>query len=143
VLTETCNKILYLVFASITDVQSVPVDSGLVKSDAYHPPPSIHVYLPYVSNALNCESTYRNITAGNYTLLYTILSTCDWSGVYKPTSVNVAVASLNPTVREAMEKTIPRRYIRKSKFPLCLYSAIRYYIMNKKLLSPSLQKETI
>jgi hypothetical protein len=104
---------LDLVFANFTDLKSVPADSGLVTPDTYHPPLSIDVFLPHVDDNLNCEFSYRNFAAGNCTLLYNILSACDWSSVYE-TSVDVAVTSLNAAVRGAMEQAIPRG---KSKFP--------------------------
>jgi hypothetical protein len=43
-------------------------------------------------------------------LLHNVLSTCDLSGVYETTSVDVAVASLSVAVRDAMEQEIPRWY---------------------------------
>jgi hypothetical protein len=98
-------------------VKPVPADSGLVKPDSHHPPLSIDIYLPHSTNNLNCEFSYRNFAAGNYTLLYNFLSTSDLSGVYETASVDEAVSSLNATVRDAMEQAIPRGYNRKSKFP--------------------------
>jgi hypothetical protein len=87
-----------------TDLKSVPADSGLLTPDTYHPPLSIDVFLPHVNNNLNCEFSYRNFAAGNYTLLYNIPSACDWSSVYETSSVDVAVTSLNAAVRGAMEQ---------------------------------------
>jgi hypothetical protein len=57
--------------------------------------------LRHVNNNSNCEVSYRNFAAGNYTSLYNILSTCDCSGVYE-SSVDVTVAGLNAAVRDAM-----------------------------------------
>jgi hypothetical protein len=83
-----------------------------VKCDTtYHSPLSIGVYLAHVTNNLNCEFSYRNFAAGNYTLLSDILCTCDWSGVYETASVDVAVASLSGTVQDAKEQAVPRGYI--------------------------------
>jgi hypothetical protein len=78
---------------------------------------SIDVFLPHINNNLNSEFSYRNFAAGNYTLLYNILSACDWSGVYETSSVDVAVASLNAAVRGAIQQAIPRGYSCKSKVP--------------------------
>jgi hypothetical protein len=64
---------------------------------------SIDVFLPHVNNNLNCEFSYRNFAAGNYNLLYNILSGCDWPSAYETSSVDVAVASLNAAVRGAMD----------------------------------------
>jgi hypothetical protein len=97
-------KLLDLVFANFTDLKLVPVDSGLVTPDTYHPPFSIDVLLPHINNNLNSEFSYRIYSAGNSTLLYNILSTHDWSSVYETTSVDTAVASLNAAVRGAMEQ---------------------------------------
>jgi hypothetical protein len=65
---------LDLGFANFTDIKSVPTNSGLVTPDTYHPPLSIDVFSPHVNNNLNCEFSYQNFAAGNYTLLYNILS---------------------------------------------------------------------
>jgi hypothetical protein len=62
-----------LIFAHFTDIKSVPTHSGLVTPDTY-PPLSIDVFLPHVNNNLNCEYNYQNFAAGNYALLYNILS---------------------------------------------------------------------
>jgi hypothetical protein len=107
---------LDIVFVNFTDLKSVPGDSGLVTPYTYHPTLSINIFLPHVNNNLNCEFSYRNFAAGSYTLLYNILSACDWSSVYE-TSVDVAVTSLNAAVRGAMEQAIPCGYSCKSKFP--------------------------
>jgi hypothetical protein len=66
---------LDLVFANFTYVKAVPTDSGLVMPDTYHPPLCIDVFLPHVNINLNCEFSYLNFAAGNYTLLYNILLT--------------------------------------------------------------------
>jgi hypothetical protein len=89
----------------------------LVTPDTYDLPLSIDVFLPYVNNNLNCEYSYRNFVAGNYTLLYNILSAYNWSSVYETTSVDAAVANLNVAVRGDMEQAIPCGYSCKSKFP--------------------------
>jgi hypothetical protein len=89
---------------------------------------SIDVYLPRITNNLNYGFSYRNFAAGNYTLLYNILSVCDWSGVYETASVGVAVASLsvlNATVQDAMEQAVPRSCTNKAKFPPCFCNTLR------------------
>jgi hypothetical protein len=48
--------------------------------------------------------------------------------VYKTSSVEVTVASLNAAVRGAMEQAIPRGYSCKSKFPHWFSHTLRYYI---------------
>jgi hypothetical protein len=95
----------------------VPADSGLITPDTYHLPFSIDVLLPNINNNLNSVFSYRIYSAGNYTLVYNILSMSDWSSVYETTSVDTAVANVNAAVHGAMEQAIPRGYRRKSKFP--------------------------
>jgi hypothetical protein len=124
-------NMLDLDFANFTDLNSVSADSDFVTSATYHPPLSIDVFLPHFINNLNYEFSYRNSAAGNYTLLYNILSACDWSSVYETPSVDVAVASLNGAVRGAMEQAIPCGYICKSKFPHWFSYTLSYYIAKK------------
>jgi hypothetical protein len=62
--------------------------------------------------------SYRKFASGDYTLIYNILPTYDWSSVYGTTSVDAAVASLNAVVSDAMEQAILRGIIKsKSNFP--------------------------
>jgi hypothetical protein len=77
-------------------------------------------------NNLNCEFGYRIFAAGNYTLLYNILSAYDWSCMYE-TSVDVAVLSLNAAVRGAMEQEIPRGHSCKSNSPHWFSYTLMYY----------------
>jgi hypothetical protein len=123
--------LLDLVFANFTDLNFIPVHSGLVKPDTYHPPLSTDVYLPHVNNNLNCEFNYRIFAAGNYTLLYNIFSPCDGSGVYETSSVDVAVVSLSAAVRDVVEQAIPRDYNRKFRFPPWFSNTLRYYTIKK------------
>jgi hypothetical protein len=135
-------NMLGLVFANFTDLKLVPVDSGLVTPDTYHPPFSIDVLLPYVNNNnLKSEISYRIYSAGNYTLLYNILTTYDWSSVYETTSVDTAVANLNAAVRGAMEHAIPRGYSRKSKFPPWSSHTLRHYIAKKNYIHRRFKKK--
>jgi hypothetical protein len=92
---------------------------------------SIDVFLPHVNNNLNCELIYRNFEAGNYTLLYNILSAYDLSSVYKTSSVDGAVSSIKVAVSGAMEQAISRGYGCKSKFPHWFSYILRYYIIKK------------
>jgi hypothetical protein len=121
-----------LVFGNFSDLKLVPVDSGLVTPDTYHPPFSIDVLLPHVDNNLNSEIRYLIYATGNYTLLYNILSTHGWSSVYETTSVDTAVASLNAAVHGAMEQAIPRGYNCKSKFPPWFTHTLIHYSTKKK-----------
>jgi hypothetical protein len=100
----------------------------LVTPDKYHPPLNTDVLLPNVNNTLNYEFSYQIFAAGNYILLYNILSAYDWPSMCETSSVDVAVASLNAAVRGAMEQAIPRGYSCKSKFPHWFSYTLRYYI---------------
>jgi hypothetical protein len=111
----------------------VTAHSGLIKPDTYNHPLTTDVCFPHVNNNLNCEFSYRNFTAGNYALLYNILSTCDWSGVHETSSVDVAVASLSAAVLDVMEQAVPRGYNCTSTFPLWFF---KYYITTKNLVCP-------
>jgi hypothetical protein len=125
------RNMLDLVFANFAAIQAVPATSGLVTPDAYHPPLLIDVILPYKKNNLNCWSRHYIYAAGDYSLLYNLLCTYDWSNVYEAVSVDAAVTSLNAAVLGAMELAIPRGYGGKSKFPPWFSSALRYYISKK------------
>jgi hypothetical protein len=132
---------LDLVFANFTDLKLVPADSGLVTPDTYHPPLCIDVLLPHINNNLNSEFSYRIYAAGNYTLLYNLLSTYDWSSVYETSDVDIAVASLNAAVNDAMERAIPRGYSCMSKFPHWFSHILRYYIAKKNYFHRRFKKK--
>jgi hypothetical protein len=117
---------LDLNFANFTDIKSVPFHSASVTPDTYHPPLSTDAILPHVNNNLKYECSYRNVAAGNYALLYNILSSYNWSSMYDTTSVDVAVASLNVAVRGATEHAIPSDYSCESKFPRWFSYILRY-----------------
>jgi hypothetical protein len=117
--------------------------SGLITPDTYHPPFSTDVLLPLVNNNLNSEITYLIYSAGNYTLLYNLLPTCDWSSVYETTSVGTAVANLNDAVHGAMEQEIPRGYSLKSKFPPWFSHTLRHYIAKKKYFHCRLKRNVL
>jgi hypothetical protein len=134
-------NLLDLVFANFSDLKLVPVDSGLVTPDTYHPPLSIDVLLPHVNNNLNSEINYLIYSAGNYTLLYNLLSTYDWSSIYETNSVERAVASLNAAVHGAMEHAVPRGYSLKSKFPPLFSHTLWYYIANKSYFHRHFKKK--
>jgi hypothetical protein len=120
---------------------SAPADFGLIKPDAYHSPLIIRTYLQHFSNNPTSTPPYRNYSAGDYVLLYSNLSACDWSDVYNSTSVDEAVACLSATVHGAMEKSIPYSHARKSKFPPWFSKALRYYIAKKNYHHRRLQKK--
>ncbi|PNF31813.1 hypothetical protein B7P43_G09329, partial [Cryptotermes secundus] len=135
------HNLLDLVFSNLTDLKPGPSYSDLVKPDPYHPPLIIDVHLPHITYNPDYKFSHRKFAAGNYTLLYNTLSACDWSGVYRATSADDAVASLNATVQAAMEEAIPRCPTRKSKFPFWYSSSLRYYIGKKNYFHRRFKKK--
>jgi hypothetical protein len=105
--------------------------TGIVKTEAYHPHLIIDILLSTAATARYCEYCYFEFPSWDYTLLYNILSSHDWSCVCNSTSVDDAVASLNSVVQDAMEQAIPRGVTKKSKFPHWFSSSLRYYISKK------------
>jgi hypothetical protein len=78
----------------------------------------IDIYFPIPNSIHNHVYSCRKFSSGDYTLLYNILSTHDWSCVHNTSSVDAAVASLNAVVQDATEQAIPRGVINsKPKFP--------------------------
>ncbi|PNF43033.1 hypothetical protein B7P43_G08782 [Cryptotermes secundus] len=125
------SNLLDLVFTNFNDYNITFPDSGIIKPDTYHPPMVIGISLPLVNPTQNCEYSYRKYIAGDYTLLYNILSNYDWSCVYDTSSVDAGAARLSAAVQDAMEQAIPRGFITKSKFPHWFSSSLRYYIRKK------------
>jgi hypothetical protein len=125
------GSLLDLEFTNFSELYINFIDSGIIKTDAYHPPFVIDVFLPFDASTRNCECSHSKFASGDYTLLYNILSTYDWSFMYSITSVDDAVTSLNAVVLNAMDQAIPRGSIRKSKFPHWFSSALQYYIWKK------------
>jgi hypothetical protein len=97
--------------------------------------------LPHINNNINSQFSYRIFAAGDYTLLYYLLSTYDWSSVYETSDVDIAVASLNAAVNDAMERAIPRGYSCKSKFPHWFSHTLRYYIAKKNYFHRRFKKK--
>jgi hypothetical protein len=52
---------------------------------------------------MQSSSSFRNYARGDYALLYTFLSSCDWSCVYNQSSADAAVTQLSPAVTEALD----------------------------------------
>jgi hypothetical protein len=77
-----------IAIANFSDLTSAPADFSLIKPDACHPPLIISTYLQHFPNSPTSIPPYRNYLAGDYTLLYSTLSACDWSDVYNSTSVD-------------------------------------------------------
>jgi hypothetical protein len=120
-------NLLDLVFANFSDLAYAPADFGLIKPDAYHPPLILRTYLQHFPNSPTSTPPYRNYSAGDYVLLYSTLSG--------------AVASPSGIVHDAMEKSIPYSYARKSKFPPWFSKALRHYIAKKDYYHRRFQKK--
>jgi hypothetical protein len=91
-------------------------DVGLVIADIYHRLMVIYIDLMCYKSTFNHKISYRNYSAGDYSMLYdTLLLKYDWSEVHN-TSVDVAVNSLNTAMHFAMNQSIPRHFIGKSKY---------------------------
>jgi hypothetical protein len=116
--TDGCTNLLDLIFSNLSDLCITPVNPGLIKPEYFHPPLYIKIPLPFVICAQNYIYSYRNYTSGDYTLLYNIVSTYDWSSVYGTTCVDSTVTNLNTAVCGAMEQAIPRVITNSgTKFP--------------------------
>jgi hypothetical protein len=62
---------------------------------------------------------------GDYLLLYTILSNCDWSCVLNEYSVDFAVHNLTARVSEAINEANPSLIPNSSTFPHCFSSSLK------------------
>jgi hypothetical protein len=73
--TVGSSKLIYLIFSNLSDSGITPVDPGLINPYNYHPPLIINIYLPFATCIQNYVYGYRKFSAGDYALLYNILST--------------------------------------------------------------------
>jgi hypothetical protein len=89
----------------------------MVKPDVYHPPLATEMPLIVKTCSKTSEFSYFKHTCGDYTLLYHILFSHDWSCMYSESSVDAAVASLNPAVHDAIDRSIPQGSVKGSNFP--------------------------
>jgi hypothetical protein len=89
----------------------------MVKPDLLHRPMVIDIDLRTDKSTHNIEHSYRKFADGHYNKLHNILSNYDWSQVYNNTSVDAAVDSLNAAVHYAIDQSISRGIIRKTKYP--------------------------
>jgi hypothetical protein len=92
------GNMLDLVFSNITDLHINFSDIGIVKPDVYHPPLSIEMPLLLKHVSKTSEFSHFKYACGDYTLLYHIFSSHDWSRVYSESSVGAAVDSLSCAV---------------------------------------------
>jgi hypothetical protein len=99
-------NLLDLVFAKFHSVTVAISDFELVVSDAYHPPLCTDLNI-LTTSSQSLRYCFRNYPRGDYALLYEILSSCDWSCVYKQTSVDSAVNELNSVVVNSLNQIVP------------------------------------
>jgi hypothetical protein len=112
-LPHKVKNLLDLVFANFSDVAVSNSYIDLVEPDTFHPSIAIDlsIFLPPYAQSLR---SFHNYASGDYSLLYTLLSSYDWSRVYRESSVDSAVTQLSAAVSEAMDLAVPYKCIRKS-----------------------------
>jgi hypothetical protein len=97
------NALLDLILTNINDLRVSVSDFPMVVPANYHPPFHLNLKLTvdFQPAVMTPQRSYKH---GNYLLLYTTLSNCDWSCVLNETSVHSAVNSLTARVSEAITK---------------------------------------
>jgi hypothetical protein len=106
--------LLHLVFFFSSNFADLSVDHaeyGSVQPDHFHPPFIIDCAMPLRRFKQNCNISYKRHSAGNYAVLYNVLSNYDWSSLYNETSVDAAVDRLNVAVTQAIHLAVPSGYI--------------------------------
>jgi hypothetical protein len=71
------RNLLDIVIANFPYLMPIPVESGLVNPDIYHPLLIFHTYLQHFPKNSTYTTSYRNFYASNYILLYNSLTACD------------------------------------------------------------------
>jgi hypothetical protein len=133
---QQCNftvrrmNLLELVFANFHNVTVAISDFEWVVPDTYHPPMCTDLNI-LTSCSQSLRYSFRNYPRGDYALLYEILSSYDWSFVYKQTSVDSAVNELNSVVVNSLNQTVPYTCTGKSKFPCWFSGILKHYIKKK------------
>jgi hypothetical protein len=122
---------LGLVLFNIGDLHINFRDTGMVKSDVCHPPLSIEMAFIVKTCFETSEFSYFKYASGDFTLIYQILSSHDWSCVYSESAVVGAVASRNSAVPEAVDRSIPQDSVKGSNFPSWFSRTLRHYILKK------------
>jgi hypothetical protein len=105
-------------------------DNNNNNNNNYHPP--LHLNLKLTVDCqpaiMTPQRTYKH---GDYLLLYTTLSNCDWSCVLNENSIDSAVHSLTARMSEAMNEAIPSLIPNSSTFPHWFSTSLKYYIKKK------------
>jgi hypothetical protein len=125
--------LLDLVLTIINDLRVSVSDFPMIAPYNYHPPLSLNFKLTidFQPVIMTPQRSYKH---GDYLLLYTTLSNCDWSCVLNEHSVDSAVHSLTARVSEAINEAIPSLMPNSSTFPDWFSSSLKYYIKKKNNL---------
>jgi hypothetical protein len=125
------SALLGLVLTNINDLRVSVSDCPLIAPDNYRPPPHLNFKLT-VDFQPAITTPQRSYKHGDYLLIYTTLSNCDWSCVLNENSVDSAVHRLTARVSEAINEVIPSLITNSSTFPHWFSSSLKYYIKKKK-----------
>jgi hypothetical protein len=123
-------NLLDLVFANFHNVTVAISDFELVVPGTYHPPLCTDLNV-LTSSSQSLLYSFRNYPRGDYALLYEMLSSYDWSCVFKQSSVHSAVNRLNSVVINSLNQTVPYTCLSQPKFPCWFSGTLKHYI-NKK-----------
>jgi hypothetical protein len=125
----------YLVFANFSCVNVTISNLDLVEPDALHPSLVIDLSSTVVSSHSQPFRLSRDYARADYVLLYSYLSSYDWSCVYNQSSTYSAVNQLNSVVTDALNLAIPNKLSRKSKIPCWFSGTLKHYTIKKSLFS--------
>jgi hypothetical protein len=118
---------MHTYFAKLSDVSVSNSYFNFVEPDTVHPSVVIDLSI-FFPSYLQSQRSFHKYAYGDYTVLYTFLSSCDWSYVYNESSVDTAVTQLNSAVTEAMDLAVPYKHARMSKYPCWFPSTLKYYM---------------
>jgi hypothetical protein len=124
------SALLDHVLTNVNDLRISVSDFPMVAPDNYHPRLHLNLKLT-VDLQMAIMTPQRSYKHGDYLLLYTTLSNCDWSCVLNENSVDSAVHNLTGRVSEAINEAIPYLILNSSTFPHWFSSSLKYYIKKK------------
>jgi hypothetical protein len=125
--SSVANGTLFdLVLTNINDLRVSVSDFPTVAPDNYHPPLHLNLKLTvdFQPAIMTPQRSYKH---GDYLLLYTTLSNCDWSCVLNENSVDSAVHNLTVRMSEAINEAISSLIPNSSTFPHSFSSSLKYY----------------
>jgi hypothetical protein len=131
-LTIQNKNLLDLVFANFSCVNVTISNLYLVEPDAFHPSLVIDLSSTVVVPHAQPSRLSLDYAHADYFLLYSYLSSYDWSYIYNQSSTDSAVNHLKSVVTDALNLAIPNKLSRKSKFP-CWFSGTLKNNINKKI----------